>query len=302
MKYRIVNFRKFQNFHDRKPPWIKLYRDLLDNMDWFMLSPIASKSLINLWLLGSESFGNLPDDFEIGFRLRLNQKELELVMKELIKFKFVEEGKYELKGSEDMSMNERIRETNGFASRYIKNETKTEVLVRDNHKCQSCGSDKKLEFDHIVPVSKGGSSEANNLQLLCRSCNRSKRALSKEEFATQSTEKNSVSRSLETETEADTEAERERKKHIYSVEFEKFWDTFPPNPRKTGKVYAYKIWTRKRLDEKIDDIVKHLLIISTTDQWKKDQGLYIPMPSTYLSQERFDMEIPKQRNPWDNAK
>ena len=298
MKYRIVNFRKFQNFHDRKPPWIKLYRDLLDNMDWFMLSPIASKSLINLWLLGSESFGNLPDDFEIGFRLRLNQKELELVMKELIKFKFVEEGKYELKGSEDMSMNERIRETNGFSSRYIKNETKTEVLVRDNHKCQSCGSDKKLEFDHIVPVSKGGSSEANNLQLLCRSCNRSKRALSKEEFATQSTEKNSVSRSLETET----EAERERKKHIYSVEFEKFWDTFPPNPRKTGKVYAYKIWTRKRLDEKIDDIVKHLLIISTTDQWKKDQGLYIPMPSTYLSQERFDMEIPKQRNAWDNAK
>lgn len=298
MKYRIVNFRKFQNFHDRKPPWIKLYRDLLDNMDWFMLSPIASKSLINLWLLGSESFGNLPDDFEIGFRLRLNQKELDIVMKELIKFKFVEEGKYELKGSEDMSMNERIRETNGFSSRYIKNETKTEVLVRDNHKCQSCGSDKKLEFDHIVPVSKGGSSEANNLQLLCRSCNRSKRALSKEEFATQSTEKNSVSRSLETET----EAERERKKHIYSVEFEKFWDTFPPNPRKTGKVYAYKIWTRKRLDEKIDDIVKHLLIISTTDQWKKDQGLYIPMPSTYLSQERFDMEIPKQRNPWDNAK
>ena len=38
------------------------------------------------------------------------------------------------------------------------------------------------------------------------------------------------------------------------------------------------------------------------DQWKKDQGLYIPMPSTYLSQERFDMEIPKQRNAWDNAK
>ena len=298
MKYRIVNFRKFQNFHDRKPPWIKLYRDLLDNMDWFMLSPIASKSLINLWLLGSESFGNLPDDFEIGFRLRLNQKEFDIVMKELIKFKFVEEGIYDLKGSEEMSMNERIRETNGFSSRYIKNPTKTEVLIRDNHKCQSCGSDKKLEFDHIVPVSKGGSSEANNLQLLCRSCNRSKRALSKEEFATQSAEKSCVSRSLETET----EEERERKKHIYSVEFEKFWDTFPPNPRKTGKVYAYKIWTRKRLDEKIDDIVKHLLIISTTDQWKKDQGLYIPMPSTYLSQERFDMEIPKPRNAWDNAK
>jgi hypothetical protein len=297
MKYRIVSFRKFQSFHDRKPPWIKLYRDLLDNMDWFMLSPMASKSLINLWLLGSESFGNLPDDFEIAFRLRLNNKELDLVMQELIKFNFVEEGQYDLKGSEDMSMNERIRETNGFASRYIKNETKTEVLIRDNHKCQSCGSDKKLEFDHIVPVSKGGSSEADNIQLLCRSCNRSKRALSKEEFATQSTEKICDSRSLETETEEDTE----RKKHLYSDEFEKFWNTFPPNPRKSGKAYAYKIWKRKKLDEKISDIVKHLLIISNTDQWKKDKGMYIPMPSTYLNQERFDMEIPTQKKVWEGG-
>jgi hypothetical protein len=297
MKYRIVNFRKFQSFHDRKPPWIKLYRDLLDNMDWFMLNPIASKSLINLWLLASESFGNLPDDFEIGFRLRLNQKELDLVMKELIKFKFIEEGQYDLKGTDDMSINERIRETNGFSSRYISNQTKTDVLIRDQHKCQSCASTKNLEFDHIVPVSKGGSSELDNIQLLCRSCNRSKRALSKEEFATQSTEKNCDSRSLETETEGETE----KKKHQYSVEFEKFWSEFPPNPRKSGKHYAYKIWNRKKLDEKVNDIVSHLSIIKNSDQWKKDKGQYIPMPSTYLSQERFDQELPSQRKVWEGG-
>lgn len=299
MKYRIVNFRKFQNFHDRKPPWIKLYRDLLDNMDWFMLSAMSSKSLINLWLLASESFGNLPDDFEIGFRLRLNQKELDLVMKELIKFNFIEEGEYDLKGTDNMSMNERIRETNGFASRYIKNETKTEVLIRDNHKCQSCGSDKKLEFDHIIPVSKGGSSEADNIQLLCRSCNRSKRALSTEEFATQSTAKNCDSRSLETETEG--EREKENTKHVYSLEFEKFWNAFPPNPRKSGKSHAYKIWTRKKLDDKVNDIVNHLFSIKETDQWKKDKGQYIPMPSTYLSQERFDQELPQKRKVWEGG-
>lgn len=301
MKYRITNFRKFQNFHDRKPPWIKLYRDLLDNMDWFMLSPISSKSLINLWLLASESFGNLPDDFEIGFRLRLNQKELDLVIKELIKFNFIEEGEYDLKGTKDMSMNERIRETTGVASRYIKNETKTEVLIRDEHKCQSCGSTKKLEFDHIIPVSKGGSSEADNLQLLCRSCNRSKRALSKDEFATQETEKRCASRSLETETEEDTEKEKEKTKHDYSLEFEKFWDAFPPNPRKSGKYYAYKIWTRKKLNDKVHDIVKHLYEIRESDQWKKDNGQYIPMPSTYLSQERFDQELPKVRKAWEGG-
>ncbi len=31
-----------------------------------------------------------------------------------------------------------------------------------------------LEFDHIVPAALGGSHQSENLQLLCRSCNRRK--------------------------------------------------------------------------------------------------------------------------------
>lgn len=40
----------------------------------------------------------------------------------------------------------------------------------------------EYEIDHIVPVSKGGSSDPDNLQLLCRTCNRSKHAKDNEEF------------------------------------------------------------------------------------------------------------------------
>jgi len=48
------------------------------------------------------------------------------------------------------------------------------VWQRDQGKCVKCGSVEKLEFDHIIPVIKGGSNTERNIQLLCEQCNRSK--------------------------------------------------------------------------------------------------------------------------------
>jgi Holliday junction DNA helicase RuvB len=58
----------------------------------------------------------------------------------------------------------------------IPSEVRREVWRRDGGKCVRCGRRERLEFDHIIPVAKGGSSSARNIELLCEICNRAKSA------------------------------------------------------------------------------------------------------------------------------
>lgn len=77
---------EFQHYKDRKPAWVKLHRDLLDNYDFHCL-PIASKALAPcLWLLASEyEGGHIPADFGmIAFRLRMTEKDVEQALSALI--------------------------------------------------------------------------------------------------------------------------------------------------------------------------------------------------------------------------
>jgi Holliday junction DNA helicase RuvB len=53
-------------------------------------------------------------------------------------------------------------------------EVRREVWRRDGGKCARCGSRENLEYDHIIPVSRGGSNTARNIELLCEKCNRAK--------------------------------------------------------------------------------------------------------------------------------
>jgi 5-methylcytosine-specific restriction endonuclease McrA len=59
---------------------------------------------------------------------------------------------------------------------YISPATRRLVWRRDGGKCRRCGSTHELQFDHIVPKSRGGAGCAANVELLCKRCNLSKRA------------------------------------------------------------------------------------------------------------------------------
>ena len=78
------------------------------------------------------------------------------------------------KCAEEEGLVEEKETTNEKRSRTIPEEVKDAVWRRDEGKCTQCGSNENLEFDHIIPHSKGGANTKRNIQLLCESCNRKK--------------------------------------------------------------------------------------------------------------------------------
>ena len=55
-------------------------------------------------------------------------------------------------------------------------ELKLAVWHRDRGRCRECGSGFDLQYDHVIPLSLGGATSVENIQLLCGDCNRQKGA------------------------------------------------------------------------------------------------------------------------------
>lgn len=80
--FKIKDWKKHQHYAHRNPPWIKLHKSLLNDPEWFSLDPEAAKVLIMLWLIASETDGELPASNVLAFRLHLASKKLESIIKD----------------------------------------------------------------------------------------------------------------------------------------------------------------------------------------------------------------------------
>lgn len=73
------------------------------------------------------------------------------------------------------TLRRKSRKKNKSKRRLISGKKRHAVFARDNYRCQICGATvddgAKLHVDHILPVSKGGTNDIKNLQILCEKCN-----------------------------------------------------------------------------------------------------------------------------------
>lgn len=73
--------------------------------------------------------------------------------------------------------------------------------------------------------------------------------------------------------------------------FDRFWLSYP---RKTGKGAAWAWWKRHKPSEELTVLmIASVGDQSRSDQWQRDGGQYIPHPRTWLSQERWTDEAPR---------
>ncbi|RPJ55934.1 MAG: hypothetical protein EHM12_11240 [Dehalococcoidia bacterium] len=82
---------------------------------------------------------------------------------------------------------------------------------------------------------------------------------------------------------------------------EHFIKWYSEYPNKTGKGAALKSWNKIKNKKEISEkILESLKWQKESEQWKKDNGQYIPNPSTYINQQRW-MDEPKTIKNYPNG-
>lgn len=200
---KIKNWEKFNLYNAKNPryqkkmTWFKFYgTDYINNIEIHKLSFEQKAILVELWCLGSESDGVLPENFEIAFRLHYPIDFIEKIVGELF--------------------------TRGWLE-----ENYTTVSIE------------KIREDKI-------------------------------------------------------------REDIVLDKFNDFWKMYPASNRKVNKSGCMKLWQSQNLEPLGDKIINHVKMMSETD-WKKDNGQWIPMPATYLRQERFNADVAPKRKAWEGG-
>ena len=71
--------------------------------------------------------------------------------------------------------------------------------------------------------------------------------------------------------------------------FEEFWKAYP---KKIGKGYAFDCFKKIRVSRSLlDTMLEAIAKQKKSDMWKRDKGQYIPNPSTWLNQKRWEDDL-----------
>ena len=85
--------------------------------------------------------------------------------------------------------------------------------------------------------------------------------------------------------------------------FVRFWEAYPKSVRKVEKSRCFRKWKDRKLEFLTDAILASLETHKQSDQWRRDNGQFIPSPSVFINQSRWEAEIgnPEQASSQNQA-
>lgn len=167
--------------------WLRLYDEIVDDPKICNMNEMLRWRYVSLLCIVSRNNqrGYIPCEEDILFTMRISKEDWDETKKVFIQKEIIaenEKGEY-INGwferqyeSDDSS--KRVKKyrqtlkTLGKTTNYLKH--KQLIFERDNNKCVYCSSSKNLCLDHLIPLSRGGDNEKDNLVTACKECNSGK--------------------------------------------------------------------------------------------------------------------------------
>lgn len=163
--------------------------------------------------------------------------------------------------------------------------TRFKILVRDGMRCHYCeqiGTFDNLVVDHIIPTSKGGNNDDENLICACVSCNSEKQDRDYTEFITQKRDKLSLKSPFKILNGAkDMDKDKDKDKSARAI-----YDAYP---RHIGLKLALKAITAVLKTVDAATLLSAAEAYSAaTAKWDAKDRQFIPHPATWFNQGRYE--------------
>lgn len=190
------------------------------------------------------------------------------------------------------------------------------ILERDNYTCQECGSQEHLCIDHVLPVSRGGDSSDENLQVLCLSCNTKKGNKLSGEAMNTTKPRAAVLPKFEGRVELGSTSSRTSSNEVvtsplipdslipdslnlipsskpaarvdeYTEEFEEAWAAYPTRPG-ASKKDSFKAWNaRLKAGVAVEDLIAGVKRYADYCRDMKTDPQYVKQPTTFFGPGEF---------------
>ena len=206
-----------------------------------------------------------------------------------------------------------------YLRRFIPLDLRVEIVERDGFKCKICGKfltscreakrfvklgQGLYHIDHIVPVVQGGRSTEENLRLTCPECNmkRKKRFTFKEILEFDAPPISAANCGEVSQNAAIIQSNpiqiQSKSEDNAREDFDKFWSAYP---RKAGnKQKAFEAF--KKAGVSLEILLDAIENQKQSSQWSKDNGQFIPHPTTWLNGKRWEDQLAVDRAGYVNGR